>query len=62
LTRLLSLRDVQEALGIRLTKVRELIADGELESVKVGTLVRVPEDALEAYVDRLRGRAPTVPS
>ncbi len=41
-------------LGLGRTKVYELVAAGELESVKVGTRRLVPHQALEAFVDRLR--------
>lgn len=39
------------------TKVYELMNSGELESVKVGRLRRIPEAALVAYVERLRTEA-----
>lgn len=43
-----------ERLEIGRTKVFELIAAGELESVKIGRARRIPAVALAAYVDRLR--------
>jgi len=46
-----------ERLDIGRTKVFELIATGELESVRIGRARRIPLAALEAYVDRLRTRA-----
>lgn len=49
--------DVVEA-GRRLscgrTTICELIAAGQLESVKVGRLRRIPVEALDDYVARLR--------
>lgn len=36
----------------------ELIAAGEVESIHVGRLRRVPAEALTAYVDRLRAGNP----
>lgn len=36
------------------TTIFELIATGELGSVKIGRSRRVPRAALESYVDRLR--------
>jgi excisionase family DNA binding protein len=46
-----------ERLEVGRTTVYELIATGELESVKVGRLRRIPEVALVEYVERLRARA-----
>lgn len=43
-----------ERLSCGRTKIYELIRAGELESVKVGRLRRIPEDALAAYVTKLR--------
>lgn len=40
--------------GIGRTKYFELLASGELESVRIGRRRFVPADALGAYVDRLR--------
>lgn len=42
------------ALGIGKTKVFELISSGQLETVRIGRSRRIPADALEAYVARLR--------
>jgi excisionase family DNA binding protein len=41
-------------LGVGRTTVFELMAAGELESVKIGRARRIPADALRAYVERLR--------
>lgn len=43
-----------EKLGVGRSTVYELIASGELESVKVGRCRRIPADALEAFVARIR--------
>lgn len=43
-----------ERLACGRTKIYELIRSGDLESVKVGRLRRIPEDALAAYVAKLR--------
>ena len=51
---LLSIQEAGRALGIRRSKMYELIAAGELETVHVGRAVRVPVDAIEAFVARLR--------
>lgn len=46
-----------ERLDLGRTKIFELIATGELESVKIGRARRIPEEALVAYVARLRAQA-----
>jgi excisionase family DNA binding protein len=46
--------EAAERLRCGRTTVYELMASGELESVKVGRLRRVPAVSLVAYVDRLR--------
>jgi excisionase family DNA binding protein len=48
----LLLRPVEaaEAIGIGRSKVYELIARGELPSVRIGASVRVPVDALRAWI------------
>ena len=43
-----------EAIGIKQTKGRQLIAAGDLEAVKIGTATRIPTDSVRAYVARLR--------
>ena len=50
----LLLRPVEaaEAIGIGRSKVYELIARGELPSVRIGSSVRVPVDALRAWITR----------
>lgn len=52
--RMLTAREVAEILGIGRTKVFELMASGELESVAIGRCRRAPIEALEAFVDGLR--------
>jgi excisionase family DNA binding protein len=54
---LLTVEEAARRLGIGRTTCFALIASGELESVKVGSLRRIPVDALVAYVRRLRGAA-----
>jgi excisionase family DNA binding protein len=50
----LLLRPVEaaEAIGIGRSKVYELLASGELPSIRIGGSVRVPVDALRAWIDR----------
>ncbi|MEW2444691.1 excisionase family DNA-binding protein [Micromonospora marina] len=43
-------------IGVGRSKLFELLAAGEIESVKVGRARLVPEAALVEYVDRLRKR------
>ncbi|MDX2597995.1 excisionase family DNA-binding protein [Streptomyces sp. WI03-4A] len=52
---LLTVEEAARRLGIGRTTCFALIASGELESVKVGSLRRIPADALAVYVTRLRG-------
>jgi excisionase family DNA binding protein len=41
-------------LSICRTKVYQLLREGELESVQIGTSRRIPRAALSEYVERLR--------
>lgn len=47
---LLRVDEAADALALSRTKVYELMATGELESVKLGRSRRVPLDALQAFV------------
>jgi len=53
----LLLRPVEaaEAIGIGRSKVYELLASGELPSIRIGGSVRVPVDALRAWIARQLG-------
>ena len=51
---LLRVEDAARRLGIARTLMFRLIKDGEVESVRVGRLRRVPVASLEDYVERLR--------
>ncbi len=44
-----------DALGIGRSKLFELIAAGDIETVQIGRSRRIPAEALAQYVDRLRG-------
>jgi excisionase family DNA binding protein len=44
--------EAAEALGISRAKAYELIAAGEIPSVRIGGCVRVPVDALRAWIAR----------
>lgn len=51
---LLSPERAAERLELGRTKIFELMAAGELESVLIGRSRRIPADAVESYVARLR--------
>ncbi len=52
--RMLTVEQAAEALGIGRTTTYALVKSGELESVLIGRLRRVPADAIEAYTARLQ--------
>lgn len=54
---LLTWEQVRDETSFGRTKIFELMASGELESVKVGRCRRVPAAALAEYVERLRKTA-----
>lgn len=51
---LLSIDDAAKALGIGHAKVWQMVADHQIESVRIGRRRLVPSDALEDFVARLR--------
>jgi excisionase family DNA binding protein len=55
---LLSVAEAAKALNLGRSKTYELIAAGELEVVHIGRCSRVPVDAVEAFVRRLRTANP----
>lgn len=50
---LLTIEQAAGCLGLRRSKTYELIQTGELGSVKIGKLRRIPVRLIEAYVERL---------
>jgi excisionase family DNA binding protein len=54
---LVSIDEGCEVVGVKRSKMYELLATGEIESVKIGKSRRIPVDALEEYVSRLRSEA-----
>jgi len=56
-TLLLTVEQAAAALAIGRTKTFELIRTGELESILIGASRRVPTQAVEAYVLRLRSHS-----
>jgi len=57
---LLTAEEAAEVLSLGRTKVYELLAKGELRSVRIGGCRRIPDAALREFVDRLLdGAAPS---
>jgi len=56
---LLTPEEAAEVLGIGRSKLYQLLADGTLDSVKLGGLRRVSVDALREFVSELRRHALT---
>lgn len=53
---LLRPEEVGRILGVRRTKLYAMLRSGELPTVRIGRLVRVPRPALDAWIaDRIRG-------
>lgn len=52
---LLKPTEAARALGIGRSKLYELLQTGDLESVHIGACRRIPAEALNALVARLRG-------
>jgi excisionase family DNA binding protein len=48
--------EAAEALGLSRARLYQLMADGEVGSVKIGTSRRIPAVDLEEYVSRLRAQ------
>lgn len=54
---LLRVEEAALRLGIGRTSLYQLISAGEVESIQIGGLRRVPVPCLQEYVDRLRQRS-----
>lgn len=50
---LLSIKDIQSALKLGRTKVCELIADGDIESIKIGRRRLTTPDAIDRFIARM---------
>jgi len=50
----LTVEEAADRLGIGRTLMYALVTAGEVESVRIGRLRRIPTDALDSYVLRLR--------
>lgn len=55
---LLTVEEAAERLGIGRTLMYALVKDGDVESVQIGRLRRIPADALPRYLDKLRSLLP----
>ncbi|MEO7194999.1 MAG: excisionase family DNA-binding protein [Pseudonocardiaceae bacterium] len=51
---LLTVEEAADRLGIGRTLMYALVKDGEVESIHIGRLRRIPADALPRYLERLR--------
>ena len=59
---LFTVEEAARALGIGRTRMFELIQDGHVETVLIGRLRRIPVDALDVFVNRLRESPKTAAS
>ena len=50
--RLLTVKDVAQFLQCSIRKVQRMIDTGELEAIRIGRLVRVRPEALQALIER----------
>lgn len=48
----LSVNDVAHILGVTNKTVRNLVKSGDIKSIKVGRLIRIPKDKLIIYLER----------
>jgi excisionase family DNA binding protein len=55
---LLTVEEAAERLGIGRTLMYTLVKEGEVESVQIGRLRRIPADALPRYLQQLRAALP----
>jgi excisionase family DNA binding protein len=55
----LTVEEAAERLGIGRTLMYALVKSGEVESIAIGRLRRIPLDALDDFVERLRHILPT---
>ena len=53
--KLLEIHEIQQMLGIGRNKVYALLQSGEIEAFKIGREWKVTDEAVEAYIAKLRG-------
>ncbi len=58
----LTIEEAARRLGIGRTLMYALVTSGEIESVTIGRLRRIPADCLSEYVNRLRQQNTTLPA
>jgi excisionase family DNA binding protein len=58
----LTIEQAAKRLGIGRTLMYALVMSGEVESVTIGRLRRIPADCLTEYVNRLRDQSTQLPS
>lgn len=54
--KLLTVKEVASALRCNVNTVYNLVNNAELETVRVGKLIRIPEDVLEKFINDQLGR------
>ena len=59
-SKLLSVKETEEALNLGHTKVCELIADGDIESIKIGRRRLIRPEAIDRFIERMAAGEPTV--
>ena len=50
--------EVSELIGCSRTKAYELVSSGVIPSTRIGSLLRVPRSALEAFIERAANQRP----
>lgn len=55
---LLTVEEVAQRLGVGRTTAYSLVRNGEIESVHIGRLRRIPKEAVDNYAARLTARNP----
>lgn len=58
-TKLLSVKETEEALNLGHTKVCELIAAGDIESIKIGRRRLIKPEAIDRFIERMVAEDPT---
>ena len=58
--KLLSVKETEEALNLGHTKVCELIADGDIESIKIGRRRLIRPEAIDRFIERMAAGEPTI--
>jgi len=58
----LTIEEAAQRLGIGRTLMYALVSSGEVESVTIGRLRRIPADCIAEYVNRLRRQSTNLPA